>query len=345
MIKNIRKFNRTLIMILLSSLVAVSSVQARQVQDIEGKTVEIADNVERIADLWPANNQVVLLLGGADKLVATVTPIIKNPWFVEVFPKIKNVTTLSNGGDVNIESLMAQRTDVVLMSNKNQLQAIERAGLTGVLVMFQDFNGLKDTVKITADVIGGDAPQIAQQYIKELEGNIQFVAERLKGIKPEDRPSVLHISNGTNLTKIDGGMSIVGEWMKLAGGRNVFAEQANLADVTVEDVLKADPDIIIVGSFGATKGVENIKTDPVWKNLKAVKNNRIYVNPLGTFPWDRYSAEEALQVLWAAKLFHPEKFQDVDMIAKTRAFYKKYYNYELSAENAQQILNGLPPLK
>ena len=85
--------------------------------------------------------------------------------------------------------------------------------------------------------------------------------------------------------------------------------------------------------------------DPSWQSISAVKNNRIYANPTDTFPWDRYSAEEALQILWAAQLFHPERFADVDMIAKTQDFYQKYYNYNLSKENAQQILKGLPPLK
>ena len=46
------------------------------------------------------------------------------------------------------------------------------------------------------------------------------------------------------------------------------------------------------------------------------KNNRIYANPTGTFPWDRYSAEEALQILWAAQLFHPEQFKDLNMVEK-----------------------------
>ena len=79
--------------------------------------------------------------------------------------------------------------------------------------------------------------------------------------------------------------------------------------------------------------------------MKAVKNKRVYVNPTGTFPWDRYSAEEALQVLWAAQKFHPEHFKDLDMVKKTQEFYKKYYNYDLSKENAQQILNGEDPIK
>lgn len=92
--------------------------------------------------------------------MGTVNPIKNNPWFEEVFPGIKNVPSLTNGNDTNIETLLSQTPDVVLMSNKAQLQTVEQAGLKGVLVMFQDFNRLKNTVKITAYVLGGDAPKL-----------------------------------------------------------------------------------------------------------------------------------------------------------------------------------------
>ena len=32
------------------------------------------------------------------------------------------------------------------------------------------------------------------------------------------------------------------------------------------------------------------------------------------------------------------------MVEKTQTFYKKYYSYTLSKENAEQILKGLSPL-
>ena len=74
-----------------------------------------------------------------------------------------------------------------------------------------------------------------------------------------------------------------------------------------------------------------------------MKNNRLHTNPGGTFGWDRYSAEGALQVLWAGKLFHPERFRDLDLAAKTQAFYQKYYHYNLSKSDAQRIVDGLDP--
>ncbi len=274
-------------------------LQAKIVTDVEGNKIELPDNVQRVADLWHANNQIVLLLGGANKLVGTTTTIAANPWYSAVYPNIKNVPVLTNGETIQTEELLSHKPDAVLLSKKSMLTEVEQAGLKGVRVSFQDFDGLKKTVRIT------------------------------------------------DLLMIDGGKSMIGEWIKLAGGKSVLPDEANMVTVTVESIIQANPDVIIIGSSGnkAQAAIEKIKADPAWQSISAVKNNRIYANPTGTFPWDRYSAEEALQILWAAQLFHPEQFKDLNMVEKTQAFYKKYYGYELSKENAEQILKGLSPLK
>ncbi|TYA36868.1 ABC transporter substrate-binding protein [Aggregatibacter actinomycetemcomitans] len=323
------------------------SVQAKIITDVDGNQVDIPDRVERVADLWHANNQIVLLLGGADKLVATTTSISANPWYKEVYPRIKEVPVLTNGETIQIEELLAQKPDAVLLSKKSMLKEVNQAGLKGVHVSFQDFDGLKKTVRITADVLGGDAPKVAKKYIKELNDNINFVHSRVKDVKDSQKPRVLHITSGSDLLKIDGGKSMIGDWIRMAGGRNVLPDEANMVNVTMEAIVQANPDVIIIGSSGnkAQAAIEKIKADPTWQSISAVKNNRIYANPTGTFPWDRYSAEEALQILWAAQLFHPERFGDLDIVLKTQDFYQRYYNYSLSKENAQQILKGLPPLK
>ena len=322
-------------------------LQAKIITDVEGNKIELPDNVQRVADLWHANNQIVLLLGGANKLVGTTISIAANPWYSKVYPNIKNVPVLTNGETIQTEELLSHKPDAVLLSKKSMLTEVEQAGLKGVRVSFQDFDGLKKTVRITAEVLGDKAPEIAENYIKELEGNIQFVENRLKGLKDEQRPTVLHITKGSDLLMIDGGKSMIGEWIKLAGGKSVLPDEANMVTVTVESIIQANPDVIIIGSSGnkAQAAIEKIKADLAWQSISAVKNNRIYANPTGTFPWDRYSAEKALQILWAAQLFHPEQFKDLNMVEKTQAFYKKYYGYALSKENAEQILKGLSPIK
>ena len=211
-------------------------LQAKIITDVEGNKIELPDNVQRVADLWHANNQIVLLLGGANKLVGTTTSIAANPWYSEVYPNIKNVPVLTNGETIQTEELLSHKPDAVLLSKKSMLTEVEQAGLKGVRVSFQDFDGLKKTVRITAEVLGDKAPEIAENYIKELEGNIQFVESRLKGLKDEQRPTVLHITKGSDLLMIDGGKSMIGEWIKLAGGKSVLPDEANMVTVTVESL-------------------------------------------------------------------------------------------------------------
>lgn len=316
----------------------------RIVKDIDGTEVEVPQTVNRIADLWHANNQVVLLLGGADKLVSTTQAIKGLPWFKTVYPKIDSIPAPVKGTDVNMEEMLATNPDVVLSSNDKQVEDARAAGVPTVKVDFQNFDNLKRTVEITADVIGTDeAKNRAQEFSAYLDKNLEMVQSKLADLSDSDKPKVLHIAGGDDLTKVDGSNSLIGEWMKAAGAQNSIDGVANLKNITLEEIIQSNPDIIIIGGTKSKEGIEKIKNDPAWADVPAVQNNKLISNPVGTFNWDRYSAEEALQVLWAAKTFHEDKFQDIDLVSETQQFYKKYYDYDLSTEEANLILAGDPP--
>lgn len=314
------------------------------IKDIDGKEVTVPTHPERIADLWHANNQIILLLGGADKLSATTTAVKSLEWFKQVYPGIEKVDAPVKGTDVNMEQLLADKPDVVLASSKDQISKTSVADIPSVHVEFQNFADLKRTVELTAEVIGtNDAIDRANKYLAYLEKNENLIKERLKDVK--ENPKVLHISGGSDLTKVDGSKSLIGEWMKLAGATNSLDGVENLKNVSIEQIIASQPDVIIIGGADAQKGVDAIKADAAWKDVPAVKNDKIIKNPVGTFNWDRYSAEEALQILWAAKLFHPEQFQDVDLVQETREFYATFYGYNLTEDEAQRIINGEGPAK
>lgn len=312
------------------------------IKDIDGKEVTVPTNPERIADLWHANNQVVLLLGGAPKLVSTTQNVKSLEWFKRVYPDIEKVKAPVKGTDVNMEELSATKPDVLLASNSEQVAKATEAGIPSVHVEFQNFTDLKRTVELTAEVIGTpEAIAKSKQYLAYLEKNEKLVQDRLKDVK--DKPKVLHISGGSDLTKVDGSKSLIGEWMKLAGAENSLDGVENLKNVSLEQIIASKPDIIVIGGADAQKGVDAIKSDAAWADVPAVKNNKIIKNPVGTFNWDRYSAEEALQVLWAAQAFHPEQFKDIDLVQETREFYKTYYGYNLTEDEAKRIIAGQGP--
>ncbi|MDO4594236.1 MAG: ABC transporter substrate-binding protein, partial [Tissierellia bacterium] len=280
----------------LSSVVkqqSTSENKMRKVTDMKGNEVEIPQNVEKIADLWHANNQVVMLLGGADKLVATTDVIQKNDWITTIKPQLKDIKAPVSGQDLNIEELLDTKPDVALTSNEQMLESANSAGIPAVYVSFQNFDDLKKCVETTAEVIGDDAKKIAKEYNEELDENIKFVEDRLKDVKEDQKPKVLHIAGGDDLTKIDGEDSLIGEWMKISGATNSIKDAKNLENITIEEIISSNPDIIIIGGSNAKEGIESIKNDPAWKDVEAVKNGKVIQNPVGTFNWDRYSAEEA----------------------------------------------------
>lgn len=315
----------------------------RTIKDQDGTEVELPNEVTKIADLWHANNQIVLLLGGADKLVATTDNVKKIKWFAKVYPRIGQVEAPLSGNDIQTEELMALKPDVVISSTDAQIQAARNAGLKAVKVMFQNFDQMRDTIKITAQVIGPDAEKKADEYLKYLDENISYVAEHTKNVSEEKKPKVLHIVDGSDVLKVDGKKSMIDEWINLAGGVNAIDAEGNMITVTMEDIIKSNPDVIIIGGNASRKGIETIENDPAWSTINAVKNKKIYSNPVGTFNWDRYSAEEALQILWAAKTLYPDLFQDLDLDKKTQDFYKEFLNYDLTKDDAERIINGLDP--
>ena len=328
-----------------SASASASAAATQTITDLKGDTVEVPTEINSIVDLWHAHNQVIMMLGAADKLVGTTEVFKKRPWPNIIYPRLSEVEALVVGtgaGEVNYEEALKLQPDVVFASDKDVTETARKQGLTTVNVAFQDYDGLREDIKVTAQVLGSDAQDLAKEWQDYLDANIKLVEDRMKDIKDEERVKVLHIASSDSFTKVDGTKCIVDEWIKLAGGVNALDKEGNLIEVTMEEIVAADPEVIIMG-VGAASAVEALKADEAWSGITAVKNGAVYANPNGVFSWDRYSGEEALQVLWAAKKFNPDKFEDVNIEQETKDFYMQFYGFELTDEQTNQILNGENP--
>ena len=318
--------------------------EIRTITDIGGAQVQLPHEVKRIADLWPANNQVVLMLGGADKLVATTQYVQTLPWFSHIYPGIKDIAAPDRYGfDVQLEELQKVKPEVIIVNSKKQAEQVRQGGFTAVQMEFTNYKGLKDVVTMTSEILGGKAPEIAKDYIAYLDKNIGIAEQKTKSLTEADRPTVMHIASGENLLKVDGTKTIIDEWIHYAGGKNAIEQKGRGITLTMEEIIKANPDIIIVGDVNSKAAIEKIKNDTQWSSIKAVQTGRVYSNPVGTFKWDRYSAESALQILWAGQIIHPELFSDVNLAKETQEFYKTFLHYDLSDDDAQRIIAGEGP--
>lgn len=318
-----------------------SSPAKQNIIDMTGKKVTVSKKVNRLADLWHANNQIVLMLGGQKKIVATTPMIKKQGWFNLVDPQIKKAASPTTGQDIQIEELLKTKPDLVIAADPGQVKQARNAKLPTLNLMFQNFAGLKKSVSLTGKILGSKESKMAKRYNSLLDQNLQEVKQKTR--KSENKPRVLHIVDSQDLYKVDGRKTIVDEWIKAAGAQNAVKATGNMITLNSEEIIKNNPQVIIIGQTSTAKARKLVRNNSVLKQTAAAKNNRVYGNPQGCFPWDRYSGEEALQVLWAAKLFHPNDFRKLNLVKRTQAFYQEFYHFRLSSAQAKRILTGEMP--
>ncbi len=289
----------------------------------------------------------VLMLGGADKLVATSLQARKQPWLRRLYPRIAEVpAAFDTAGEVNVETLIGARPDVVLMAYGGSLprwmDAIEAYHMPIVMMPNDSLDGLKTTVRMTGEVLGERESRIAAEYIRYFDANLRRVTQVTSQLLQSERPKVLHTAT-PGILVVDGRDSVIDDWIRVAGGVNAADVVGLGRPVSMEQVAAWDPDVIIVGTAPNQQSRQAILDDPRWRQIKAVREGRVFANPSGAYLWDRHSAEAALQVLWAAKTLHPELFADLDVKAETRRFYSRFFHHELTGPELASIMNATAP--
>jgi iron complex transport system substrate-binding protein len=112
------------------------------------------------------------------------------------------------------------------------------------------------------------------------------VTSRLAALPDSPRPRVLHIAGFPPLV-VDGGGSVVDLWIPVVGATNAMGDVTGFnIRLTPEELLKRDPDVLIIQAPGGHQGqiagsARSVlsalaKEIPVWSDLKAVRSNRVY---------------------------------------------------------------------
>jgi iron complex transport system substrate-binding protein len=139
----------------------------------------------------------------------------------------------------------------------------------------------------TANVLGDkEALERAQEYNAYLYSKLKSITNVSSKIPYDKRPKVLHLVSLSPLC-VDGGGTAVSAWIEAAGGVNAAEEVKGgiTQEVSMEQILKWNPDIIILSVNAKSKEKEQIMNSESWNKIKAVQNNKVFVNPEGAFVW------------------------------------------------------------
>ncbi len=121
--------------------------------------------------------------------------------------------------------------------------------------------------------------------------------------------------------------------VELAGGQPVWAS-ANPGKgwtvVTVEQIAAWDPDDIFIISYqkDSAQIAQNLKNDPQWQSLRAVKEGHLFGFPADIYSWDQSDSRWILGLSWMAARLHPDIFPQHDITKEAIQFYEQLYGMD-----------------
>jgi iron complex transport system substrate-binding protein len=312
--------------------------------DSFGREVDVPINVERVATLYAFTGHVTTLLGKGDLIVATNRGLKRDILFNRINPVIADAVMPSSADKVNIEELLTARPDLVMIQgnmfrDKKEQEKLDKSLIPYLAVDYNSIEGQLYAVEMIGRALG--ATEAAERYLDYYRGILNLVGERVKDIPDDKKVRVYHSVN--EATRTYGRDNLAADWTLLCGAVNVALDQPlRLLDnnyfAGLEQILLWDPDIIITNEDGVAG---YIMSNQQWSPLKAVKTGRVYQMPVGVSRWGHPgSLETPLGILYAAKLFYPEQFTDIDIAAEARNFYRNFFKYELTDEELQNMLKG-----
>ena len=108
---------------------------------------------------------------------------------------------------------------------------------------------------------------------------------------------------------------------------------------SVEAVLEINPDIISIGGIYQKKRLNELYSTEPWNQIKAVQENKVYNVPVGFVGFEQTCSASALFIYSQANQIYPDLF-DFDLVTLTQECLQKYFDYTLTDDAAQNLLDG-----
>jgi iron complex transport system substrate-binding protein len=229
----------------------------------------VAAGPRRIVCLTAETTEIAFALGCGDRVVG-VTGYAVRPPEARKKPRVAAFSTAS------IDRILALKPDLVLGFSDLQAEiaaALIRAGATVLVTNQRTLAETSDAMRLIAGVLG--EPEKGEVLVAEFEAGLAEAAA-VNANAPSHARVFFEEWDNPLIT----GIGWVSELIELAGGRDVFAgrtaQDAANRIVTSEDVLAADPELIVASWCGKKANLARIAARPGWDAVSAVRRGHIH---------------------------------------------------------------------
>ena len=242
------------------------------VTDDLGRQVTITHQPERIVSLAPSVTETLYELNLEDKIVG-VTKFCNYPSQAQEKEKVSSE---------NIESIIAQKPDVVIAAGIVPQKVIQRLQDLNIKIVGYKANSISEAITIIEKIarISGSqnrGTEVVKQMKAELAALRKKVQQRLAA--RDEKPTVFYEVWKKPLRTASSN-TFINDLITTAGGKNIAAEaKGNWPQYSLEQLLIKNPAVYIAttGSWKNKVTAAKIKKRPNYRELNAIKNDRVYV--------------------------------------------------------------------
>ena len=240
------------------------------VTDDEGTEVEIAARPERIVSLTPATTEILFAIGAGDRVMAT-TDADDYP------PEAVPLPDVASFGSVDLEQIVALEADLVIAGGNeftpsDAIRSLRDLEMPVVVIYAPTVDAVAADVELIGQAVGNaeEANELADQMRAEVDALTEAVAEL-------PRPRVFYEIDASTAVYGPADDSYLAEMIELAGGDPITTGSAISFEIQLEQLVAADPEVIILGdaAFGVT--AEQVAARPAWGAMTAVRDGAVRV--------------------------------------------------------------------
>lgn len=319
----------------------------RVVTDTTGREVHLPGEVKSIAVVPIPWASVAFAVDGSADRIAGMHPSAKKAYEKSMLkvlaPEMANATTDFVGQDfsIHMEELGKLNPSAIIVWNyqKDEIAQLEKLNVPTIALKYGTLEDVQQGIRVIGQMFGKE--ERAEELVRFQQDIMAYFETKKAALEGKATPKVLYLRDRD--LKVAAGGTVNTMMIETAGGVNVAKDvQGQWTPVTMEQVAAWDPDVIILSNFDPIQPAdlfEDKLEGQNWKNIKAVREGRVYKAPIGLYRWDAPCVETPLMIKWIAQKLHPDVFNDYRLTDDLRGFYEKFFSYTLTDADLKMILH------
>lgn len=314
--------------------------------DMAGDKVTVPKNPKRVSCSSRNAYDLLIAYGLGENIVSMHRVINENDWIKEIYPNASNFLLVNHKEQA--ETYYKQNIDLVLAGDASIARELRNKGINAITIKFYgkdryDSLLLKYSELITEIWKKDEVIQKANRWQSDLTNIINEIKSK---IPTGNKKKLYYVrsdgkNRGLNATLTS---PYFIEYAYRIMGVDYFNSSINNGNEkpTDEAIIKFNPDIFSFGGVYQNKNIQIAKTNAIYKDISAVKNNKLISTPVGFSPFEQVGF--MLPVFFAdqANKLYPNIFSyDIDDAIKRNL--KFYMSYDITSEKLGYMKQSLNP--